>query len=150
MIRINHLKRAARITLIAGLTPIIPCVALIVWRLGFVAHPHHVVFACIVAAIFAAFVVFAQLLVYRLRMKRASKESVETRKRARLIASDVKFALIGRRSERRPHHRPRRLLGGILAVSATSVSSTTDVSVPSISIRCARLCSTPSQPDRCR
>jgi hypothetical protein len=50
-------KRAARIILIAGLTPVIPCEALIVWRLGFVAHPHHVAFACIVAAIIAVFVV---------------------------------------------------------------------------------------------
>jgi uncharacterized protein YybS (DUF2232 family) len=66
-------ERAARIALIAGLAPVIPCVALIIWQLGFAAHPHHVAFACIVAIIFAVVVVAVRLLNYRLRIKRATK-----------------------------------------------------------------------------
>jgi hypothetical protein len=67
-------KRAARIAIIAGLAPVIPCVGLIIWRLGFAAHPHQVAHACLVAAIFAAIVVFGNLIIYRIRMKRASAE----------------------------------------------------------------------------
>jgi hypothetical protein len=71
-------ERAARIILIAGLAPVIPGAALVIWILGFAAHPHHVAFACIVAAITATFGVSAQLLIYRLRMKQASKKAAET------------------------------------------------------------------------
>ena len=71
-------ERTAQIVLIAGLTSVIPGVALIIWQVGFASQPHHVALACIVAVIGAAFAVFTQLLVYRLRMKRASEESAET------------------------------------------------------------------------
>ena len=60
--------------MIAGLAPVIPCAGLIIWQLGFAAHPHRVADACIVAAIFAAIVVCGNLLIYRIRMKRASAE----------------------------------------------------------------------------
>jgi hypothetical protein len=70
--------RAARIILISGLAPVIPCIAIIIWQVGFVPRPHHVALACIIAVIFAVFALSSQLLLYRLRMKRATRPPAET------------------------------------------------------------------------
>ena len=66
-------ERAARIVLIGALAPVIPGVALIIWAVGFAAHPHRLILACIVAAIAAAIAVSYALLVYRLRKKQVSR-----------------------------------------------------------------------------
>jgi hypothetical protein len=54
-------ERTARIVLIAGLAPVIPGAGIIIWQVGYAAHPPDVALGWIAAAITAALVVAAQL-----------------------------------------------------------------------------------------
>ena len=65
-------ERAARILLAVGVVPIVPCAVVLVWLLGFDAHPHQVGLSCVVAAIFVAIMAVSQWCLDRVRMKRAS------------------------------------------------------------------------------
>ncbi len=68
----RNAERGARIFLIAGLVPLLPCEAILIWSLGFDVHPHRVAYAFIVAGIFAIVGVSGLWLVYRAQVKRAS------------------------------------------------------------------------------
>jgi hypothetical protein len=63
-------ERANRIVLIAGLAPTAPCVAVLIWYLGYTVHPHRVALACIIAAVLVVVNTAVQWLRYHLVMNR--------------------------------------------------------------------------------
>lgn len=66
-------ERGARTVLLAGLAPILPAAALLLWILGFEHRPHHVVLGIVVAVAFCIVTAGTQLFLYRNNMKRIAK-----------------------------------------------------------------------------
>jgi mannose/fructose/N-acetylgalactosamine-specific phosphotransferase system component IID len=66
-------QRSARIVLISGLAPLLPCGAVLVWLLGYKVHPHKVVFAFVVTGILVVIGIALSLFLYRQNMKRPAE-----------------------------------------------------------------------------
>jgi hypothetical protein len=64
-------ERQAKVLLALGVVPIIPCAVILLWLIGFNAHPHHIGLACTLAAIFVVIMSGSQWLLYHQRMKQA-------------------------------------------------------------------------------
>jgi hypothetical protein len=71
-------ERSAKRLLLVGLAPVIPGMVLIVWLIGFGAHPHQAGFACVLAIAAGVIVSGGQWWMYRVRMKQARRLTADS------------------------------------------------------------------------